>query len=118
MANILLGLWLIGTAPALGMTAPALLWNDLESGAAIMVFSALAMRHAWAAWTVSSVGLWVMSAPLLFWASNAAVYNNDLLIGALVVTFAVIVPQLGHDAPGSGFPPGWSYNPSGWESCS
>jgi uncharacterized membrane protein len=55
-----------------------------------------------------------MSAPLLFWASNAAVYNNDVLIGALVVTFAVIVPQLGRDAPGSGAPPGWSYNPSGW----
>jgi uncharacterized membrane protein len=55
-----------------------------------------------------------MSAPLLFWASNVAVYNNDLLIGALVVTFAVIVPQLGRDGSGSGTPPGWSYNPSGW----
>ena len=72
------------------------------------------MRHAWAAWAVCVVGLWVMSAPLLFWASNAAVYNNDLLIGALVVTFAVIVPQLGRDDPGSGAPPDWSYNPSGW----
>ena len=72
------------------------------------------MRHTWAAWTVCAVGLWVMSAPLLFWASNAAVYNNDLLVGALVVTFAVIVPQLGRDGPGSGAPPGWSYNPSGW----
>ena len=109
-----LGLWLIGTAPALGMTVPALLWSDLASGAAIILFSALAMRHAWAAWTVCAVGLWVMSAPLLFWASNAAVYNNDLLTGALVVTFAVIVPQLGRDGPGSGAPPGWSYNPSGW----
>jgi len=114
VANMLLGLWLIGTAPALGMTVPALLWSDLVSGAAIILFSALAMRRAWAAWTVCGVGLWVMSAPLLFWASNAAVYNNDLLIGALVVTFAVIVPQLGRDGPGSGAPPGWSYNPSGW----
>ena len=114
VANMLLGLWLIGTAPALGMTVPALLWSDLASGAAVILFSALAMRHAWAAWAVCGVGLWVMSAPLLFWASNAAVYNNDLLIGALVVTFAVIVPQLGRDDPGSGAPPGWSYNPSGW----
>lgn len=114
VANMLLGLWLIGTAPALGMTVPALLWSDLASGAAVILFSALAMRHAWAAWTVCGVGLWVMSAPLLFWASNAAVYNNDLLIGALLVTFAVIVPQLGRDVPGSGAPPGWSYNPSGW----
>ena len=114
VANMLLGLWLMGSAPALGMTVPALLWSDLASGAAIIFFGMLAMRHAWAAWTVCGVGLWVMSAPLLFWASNAAVYNNDLLIGALVVTFAVIVPQLGRDGSGSGAPPGWSYNPSGW----
>ncbi len=114
VANLLLGLWLIGTAPALGTIEPALFWSDLVSGAAIMLFSALAARHAWAAWTVAGVGLWVMSAPLVFWASNAAVYNNDLLVGALVVTFAVIVPQFGRDDPGSGAPPGWSYNPSGW----
>jgi nucleoside-diphosphate-sugar epimerase/uncharacterized membrane protein len=114
VANMLLGLWLIGTAPAIGITVPALCWSDLASGAAVILFSALAMRHAWAAWTVCGVGLWVMSAPLLFWASNAAVYNNDLLIGALVVTFAAIVPQLGRDGSGSGAPPGWSYNPSGW----
>ena len=111
---MLLGLWLIGTVLALGMTSPALLWSDLASGMAVILFSILAMRHTWAAWTVCGVGVWVMSAPLLFWASNAAVYNNDLLIGALVVTFAVIVPQLGRDASGSGAPPGWSYNPSGW----
>ena len=114
VANMLLGLWLIGTVPALGTSVPALLWSDLASGAAIILFSALAVRHTWAAWTVCGVGLWVMSAPLVFWASNAAVYNNDLLVGALVVTFGAIVPQFGRDAPGSGAPPGWSYNPSGW----
>jgi uncharacterized membrane protein len=114
VANMLLGLWLIGTAPALDMIVPALLWSDLASGAAVMVFSALAMRRTWAAWTVCGVGLWVISAPLLFWASNAAVYNNDMIIGTLVVTFAVIVPQLDRDGSGSGAPPGWSYNPSGW----
>jgi nucleoside-diphosphate-sugar epimerase/uncharacterized membrane protein len=114
VANMFLGLWLIGTAPALGTSASALLWSDFASGAAIILFSALAVRHVWAAWTVCGVGLWVMSAPLVFWASNAAVYNNDLLVGALVVTFGGIVPQFGRDAPGSGAPPGWSYNPSGW----
>lgn len=114
VANMLLGLWLIGTAPALGTTVPALLWSDLVSGTAIMLFSIFAMRHTWAAWSVCSMGLWVMSAPLVFWASNTAVYNNDLVIGALVVTFAVIVPQLGRHDSGSGVPPGWSYNPSAW----
>lgn len=114
VANILLGLWLVGTVPALGVTIPALLWSDLASGAAAVLFSALAMRHAWAAWAVCGVGLWVMSAPLLFWASNAAVYNNDLLTGGLMVAFAVIVPRLGRGEAGSGAPPGWSYNPSSW----
>jgi nucleoside-diphosphate-sugar epimerase/uncharacterized membrane protein len=114
VANMLLGLWLVGTVPALGTIEPALIWSDLASGLAIMLFSALAVRHAWAAWTVCGVGLWVMSAPLLFWASNAAVYNNDLLVGALVIAFAAIVPQFDRDDPGSGAPPGWSYNPSGW----
>jgi nucleoside-diphosphate-sugar epimerase/uncharacterized membrane protein len=114
VANMVLGLWLIGTVAALGTIEPALLWSDLASGAAIILFSTFAIRHSWAAWAVCGVGLWVMSAPLLFWASNAAVYNNDVLIGALVISFAGIVPQLGRDGPGSGAPPGWSYNPSAW----
>ena len=114
VANMLLGLWLIGTAPALGVTNPALLWSDLASGAATIALSALAMRYAFAAWAVCGVGLWVMSAPLLLWARNAAVYNNDLLTGALIVAFSVIVPRLGRERPGSGVPPGWSYNPSAW----
>jgi nucleoside-diphosphate-sugar epimerase/uncharacterized membrane protein len=114
VGNMLLGLWLLGTVPALGVMTPALLWSDLASGAAVILFSALAMRHAWAGWAVGALGLWVMSAPLLFSSSNTAVYNNDLLAGALIVAFAVIVPQLGQAAPGSGVPPGWSYNPSAW----
>ncbi len=113
-ANMFLGLWLIGSMPALGITVPALLWSDLLSGAAVILFSAVAMRYVWAAWVVCSVGLWVMTAPLFFWASNVAVYNNDMLTGALIVAFAVIVPRLGPDGAGSGIPPGWSYNPSGW----
>ncbi|MBX3301813.1 MAG: NAD-dependent epimerase/dehydratase family protein [Nitrospira sp.] len=114
VANMLLGLWLIGTVPALGTNETALFWSDLWSGAAILLFSGLAVRHAWAAWTVCGAGLWVMSAPLVFSASNAAVYNNDLVVGALVVTFAGIVPHFDRDGSGSGAPPGWSYNPSGW----
>jgi nucleoside-diphosphate-sugar epimerase len=114
VANVFLGLWLIGTAPALGVTMPMLLWSDLVSGAAAVLFSALAMRHEWASWVVCGVGLWVMSAPLLFWSPSAAAYNNGLLAGALIVGFAIVVPRLGHDSPGSGVPPGWSYNPSSW----
>ena len=45
VANMFLGLWLIGTVPALGVTMPALLWSDLASGAAAILFNAFAMRH-------------------------------------------------------------------------
>lgn len=114
VANMFLGLWLIGTAPALGITQPALFWSDLASGAAAILFGAFALRHRWAAWAAGLVGLWLMSAPLLFWAPSPAVYGNDLITGALIVAFSVIVPRLGPDGPGSGVPPGWSYNPSAW----
>jgi nucleoside-diphosphate-sugar epimerase/uncharacterized membrane protein len=114
IANMFLGLWLLGTAPAFGITQPALLWSDLASGAAAILFGALAMRHRWAAWATSLVGLWLMSAPLLFWAQSPAVYSNDLLTGALIIAFSVVVPRLGPDGPGSGVPPEWSYNPSAW----
>jgi nucleoside-diphosphate-sugar epimerase/uncharacterized membrane protein len=155
VANMFLGLWLIGSAPALGQIKPALFRSDLASGAAVILFSSFAFRHAWAAWAGCAVGLWVMSAPLLFWAPNAAVYNNDVITGALIIAFSVIIPRLGLSPPtrnsrtgkgltggindpatspphllpssderekdswrewfGSGIPPGWSYNPSGWE---
>jgi uncharacterized membrane protein len=113
-ANIFLGLWLIGTAPALGPISPALLWSDVISGGLCMLFAALALRWTWAAWITCGIGLWVMSAPLIFWARNAAVYNNDMLAGALIVTFAGIVPYLGRESTPPGNPPGWSYNPSSW----
>jgi len=56
-------------------------------------------------------------APLLFWSPSAAQYNGDLLIGALVISFAVLVPMM----PGMSMaamtdpkvvPPGWTYCPS------
>jgi nucleoside-diphosphate-sugar epimerase len=114
VANIFLGLWLVGSAPALGAEVPALLWSDVISGALCMLFGALALRGNWAAWVTCGIGLWVMTAPLVFWARNAAVYNNDLLAGALIVVFAAIVPYLGRETAPAGNPPGWSYNPSAW----
>jgi len=36
----------------------------------------------WAPWTASAVGVWLLFAPLVFWAPTAAAYGNDTLIGA------------------------------------
>jgi uncharacterized membrane protein len=117
-ANAALGLWL-ATAPA--TFAPhhaALLWSDVISGALIVALSVLACRprFAWAAWGAAAVGLWLMAAPLVFWAETAAAYATDTVVGALVVAFAIIVPGTvgARDVPGPDAPPGWSYNPSAW----
>jgi len=55
--------------------------------------------------------------PLIFWTPNAAVYANDTLVGALVITFAILVPMMpgmSHEGmmDSSDMPPGWTYSPS------
>jgi hypothetical protein len=142
--NILLGCWLI-TAPAIlgysdsdfaqrvfditqerGLADPMLrahwlMWSDMLSGALLVLFGGLSLvwRHRWAQWASCLVGLWLISAPLLFWAPSALIYANDTLVGALAITFAVLIPT----PPGisiaalqakDDIPPGWDYSPSSW----
>jgi uncharacterized membrane protein len=61
--------------------------------------------------------LWLLFAPLIFWSPSAAVYANDTFIGALVITFAILVPMMpGMSHKGmmdsSDKPVGWTYSPS------
>ena len=96
-------------------------WSDVLSGLAIvaLAFVSLSWRFPLARWATAGVGLWVLFAPLLFWAPTAAAYLNDTLVGALVIGLAVGVrPAPGIDrvarATGPTIPPGWDYSPSGW----
>lgn len=143
-ANIGLGLWLaaspliydavtsetVGAAvravtaerglPPVEWRAGALMASDVVSGLLIAVFGALSLskRTAWfGQWAVAFVGIWLLFAPLLFWSPSAAQYQNDLLVGALVIAFSVLVPMM----PGMSMagmmdpkvvPPGWTYCPS------
>ncbi len=109
-----------------GLAAPewrnaVLARSDLVSGVLIMLFATLSLwrRTSWAQWANTVVGLWLLFAPLLVWAPSAATYNNDLIVGMLVIAFAVLVPMM----PGMGMegmmdttsvPPGWTYSPSTW----
>ena len=143
-ANIGLGLWLasspltydaiaadsVGAAvraitaeralPAIEWRMQALALSDVLSGLAIMLFGALSLSkrsHWWAPWAVALVGIWLLFAPLLLWSPSAAQYNNDLIVGALVIAFAVLVPMMpGMSMAGmmdpKNVPPGWSYSPS------
>ena len=122
-ASITLGVWLLASPATLGYRSPAMTWSDLVSGALIVVLGGLTLRPRFdlARWGLCLVGIWLLFAPILFWTPDAAAYANDTLIGALVITFSVLVPMMPsrahHDVmrgPGPDTPPGWSYNPSDW----
>ncbi|NKE73414.1 dTDP-glucose 4,6-dehydratase [Nitrospiraceae bacterium HYJII51-Mn-bac16s-1-B09] len=113
---MLLGVWLIFSPMTLGYRSPAMTWSDIISGAvaiAIALFALISPRHAWVSYGNTFVGLWLLFAPLIFWASDAAAYETDTLIGAFLILFSFIIP-MSMEMPGPEVPPGWSYNPSTW----
>ncbi|MGE0724048.1 MAG: vitamin K epoxide reductase family protein [Alphaproteobacteria bacterium] len=120
-ANIGLGTWLLTSPPLIGLQDAALAWSDALSGLALIGCATLALsRGLWAArWASAAIGLWLLAAPVLFWAPTAQGYLNDTLVGTLVIAFAVGTrPEPGVSplaaATGPTVPPGWSYNPSDW----
>ena len=107
-----------------GLADPAqrsvwLAWSDIGSGLAIALFGLLSLsrRLGWAQWASASVGVWLLFAPMVFWAPSAATYTNDTLVGALVIAFALLIPMMpGMSHAGmmdtSDRPIGWTYSPS------
>lgn len=145
--NLLLGLWLITGPFAFGylnnytpdvnqlrlmaersLADPTLrnlwmTWSDVISGALIVIFSMLSAspsrRFPWAQWANATVGFWLLFAPLVFWTPLPIAYNNDTIIGALVIAFSVLVPMMPGMSMagmmnGPDIPPGWNYCPSTW----
>lgn len=146
-ANVGLGLWLITSALTLGYLdtdpqsavsgllrinaerdlAPISTRNmlmassDVISGALVMLFGLLSVsrRCGWAQWANAFAGVWLLIAPLVFWAPSAGAYANHTLVGSLVIAFAILVPAM----PGmskaalmdqADIPSGWQYSPSTW----
>lgn len=144
LATIGLGFWLMTTAWVTGATdaatttpqlyavtlerqlplvewrAAALAWSDVISGMLIVVSGALSLsrRTAWfGQWATAAIGTWLLFAPLVLWSPSAAQFQNDLLVGALVIACSVLVVMM----PGMSMdgmmddkvvPPGWTYCPS------
>ncbi|MES2326231.1 MAG: NAD-dependent epimerase/dehydratase family protein [Pseudomonadota bacterium] len=106
--------------PPIEWRSMALAWSDVITGLLIAVFGTLSLskRTAWfGQWAACFAGLWLLFAPLVFWAPTAAVYANDTLVGSLVIVFSVLVPMMpGMDMDGmmdpKVIPPGWTYCPS------
>ena len=119
--NIGFGSWLVASPPALGYESWAMTVSDMVAGLLIMALSlvALSWRLGLVRWLVAGLGLWVMLAPLVFWAPTAQAYLNGTLVGALVFGFAAAArpaPGVGRVAASTGptVPPGWDYSPSDW----
>lgn len=119
--NMGLAFWLITSPFILGYQSEAMVWSDMISGGAVAVFSfiSLSQRYDIARWICAVIGLWVLSAPLVFWAPTAAAYLNGSIIGMLIIGFAVCVRPAPGVSPtaaltGPTIPPGWEFTPSGW----
>ena len=115
-AILVLGVWLITSPMTFSYNNSLMLWSDVLSGVAmvgIAVFSLKVPKMAWVTYVNALVGVWLLLAPLAFWASNPAIYANDTLIGMLLITFSFVIP-MSMSMPGPDVPPGWSYNPSTW----
>lgn len=119
--NIGLGFWLIASIPRLAYESQAMVFSDVASGVAIILLASLSLswRLPLARWATAAVGLWVMSAPLVFWAPSTAAYLNGTLVGFLVVALSVLLRPTPGVSPlavmtGPSVPPGWTFSPSSW----
>ena len=122
-ANITLGCWLIASPFTLGYRDMAMVWSDVVTGILIAALGVVTLspRFDLARWGLCFAGVWLLVAPLVFWTRDAGAYANGTLVGALVISFSVLIPMMpsrAHHqvmtAPGPDIPPGWSYNPSDW----
>ena len=117
-AIMIIGVWLITSPFALNYGDSNLLWSDIVSGVLMIALAGVTLvrQPVWAPWANSLVGVWLLFAPLLFWSPTAGGYANDTLVGALLITFAILMPGMPgmNMLPGPDRPRGWSYNPSSW----
>ena len=121
---IMLGLWLVSSPFTFGYESSQMVWSDVISGLLLTLFATMAFLPRYdfiGRWGACFVGVWLQFAPLVFWAPTPVAFATDTLIGALAITFSVLVPMMPGMAhhmemmkPGPEIPPGWTYNPSTW----
>jgi hypothetical protein len=112
--TIALGTWLLSSPATFGYSRSTMVWSDVISGALLMVFGfvSLSARRFWARWVTCAAGIWLLFAPLVFWAPSATAYATDNLVGALVIAFSIVVPGMpdmsmeAMTGPGPDVPPG------------
>ncbi|WP_417515050.1 vitamin K epoxide reductase family protein [Minwuia sp.] len=120
-ANMGLALWLMTSPPLLGYADPLMMWSDVISGGLLLMLSFLCLswRIGVVRWLTAGLGVWVMFAPLVFWAPTGTAYLNGTLVGLLIAGFAVALPPAPGVSPvaartGPDIPKGWAFSPSSW----
>jgi hypothetical protein len=114
------GVWFAETETYTASRATLMIWSDVISGALLIVLGWRALRPdrpvSW--WAACFVGIWLVFAPVLFWAPTAAAFLNSSVVGLLVIALTILIPGMPNMASfmhmGPPTPPGWSYNPSSW----
>ena len=95
-------------------------WSDIISGVLLIFFGwrSLLPNRPVSMWVTCFIGIWVTMAPVIFWAPTAAIYLNDTLVGALIISLSILIPgmpnMIMYMKMGAEVPEGWSYNPSSW----
>jgi uncharacterized membrane protein len=120
LTNVILGVWLM-TAPAtFGLPFDAYGLSEILSGVLLVIFGLLSLdpMRTWAPWVTCFVGIWLLFAPLVFWAPSPGSYASDTIVGSLAIALSVLIPSMPGMMPGmmpgAEIPPGWTYNPSSW----
>ncbi len=116
-----LACWLLVAPFTMGYESRWMTISDVASGSLLLVTSMLSLswRMGLFRWVSAAIGLWLLSAPLIFWTPTAAAYANGTLVGMLVMGFSLLLrPMPGISAlaaeSGPSIPPGWDYSPSDW----
>jgi len=121
--NIALGFWLASSPLTMNYQSTPMMWSDIIAGFLIIICASCSLSTGkWlrlARFDTALVGMWLLFAPLIFWAPTSAAYLNSTIVGALVIGFSLLVrpfPAMSPTAAMSGpeVPPGWDFSPSSW----
>lgn len=91
---LILGVWLALTPWTFTYHSHLMVRNDIIVGILLVLCSLCSFKpeRLWAPWAVCILGVWLQMAPLFFWAPDAFTYLNDTVVGALAITFSILVP--------------------------
>ncbi|REJ88779.1 MAG: vitamin K epoxide reductase [Planctomycetota bacterium] len=94
--------------------------SDVISGGLLLIFGwrSLTPNRPISLWACCFIGVWLVFAPVLFWAPVSAAFLNNSIVGILLISLTILIPgmpnMIMYMQHGPPTPPGWTYNPSSW----